>query len=170
MIIDHDFGSDRVHGQRLAERAGLAYQHAAAPAQGAINRLDDAGRHLASGAGPVLPAGQYLGGGLPLVSKEPSNGVGNAPAVLTRVGNKGASNRRPSVQPTMRRRARSMTSHNHTLRFLWPTKLRNSSHSSASHRLRWAFAERRGSGGGEGSGEGGVVFFCAWQSACGLRP
>ena len=51
----------------------------------------------------------------------------------------------------MRRRARSITSHSQTLRFLRPTKDHNSSSSSTSHRLRWALAERRGSRGGEGS-------------------
>ena len=45
----------------------------------------------------------------------------------------------------MRRRARSMTSPSHSLRFLCPTKRHSASRSSTSHRLRWALAERRGS-------------------------
>ena len=61
-----------MHGQRLAERTGLAHEHAAALAQGTIDGLDDAGLSLAFGAGPVLPARQDLRVGLPLVGKEPA--------------------------------------------------------------------------------------------------
>jgi len=72
IIINHDFNSGCVHGQRLAEGAGLAHEHAAALAQGAINGLDDAGLARALGAGSVLPAGQDLGVGFPLVGEEPA--------------------------------------------------------------------------------------------------
>lgn len=67
----------------------------------------------------------------------------------------------------MRQRARSTTSQSRTLRLRQPTKLYKSSSSSASQRLRWAFAERLGGRGGEG----GVAFFlAAWQSSSTLRP
>ena len=71
-MINHVFNSGRVHGPQLAERAGLAHEHAAALAEGTINGLDDAGLPRAFGAGPVLPARQDLGVGFPLVGEEPT--------------------------------------------------------------------------------------------------
>ena len=48
----------------------------------------------------------------------------------------------------MRRLARSMANHSHTLRFLQATKVHISSSSRASHSRRWAFfGRRRGRGG-----------------------
>ena len=59
----------------LLGRAGLAHQHAAGLAYGIINSLDGTGPLLAFGTGPVLPAGQHLGVGFPLVGKEPTVAV-----------------------------------------------------------------------------------------------
>ena len=43
MLVDANFNSRRVYGQRFAERAGFANQHAAALAQGAIQGFNVAG-------------------------------------------------------------------------------------------------------------------------------
>ena len=64
-----------MHGQGFAEGAGLAHEHAAALAQGAIDGFDDVGLALALGTGPVLPARQHLGVGFPLVGKIPAVAV-----------------------------------------------------------------------------------------------
>ena len=64
-----------MHGQGFAEGAGLAHEHAAALAQGAVDGFDDVGLALALGTGPVLPARQHLGVGLPLVGKIPAVAV-----------------------------------------------------------------------------------------------
>ena len=60
-----------MHDQRFAKGAGLADQYAAALAQRTINGLDDTGLAFAFGAGPVLPAGQHLCIGFPLIGKIP---------------------------------------------------------------------------------------------------
>ena len=72
VVINHNFYSGGMHGQRLAKRTRLAHQHAAALAQGAVDGLDDAGLPRAFGAGPVLPPRQHLGVGFPLVGEEPT--------------------------------------------------------------------------------------------------
>ena len=60
VVVDDNFNSGLVHRQVFAEGAGFAHEHAAALAQHAINRFDDAGLPFAFGAGPVLPARQDL--------------------------------------------------------------------------------------------------------------
>ena len=64
-----------MHGQRFTERTGLAHEHAAALAQGAVECFDNVGLALALGTGPVLPAGQHFGVGFPLVGKIPAVAV-----------------------------------------------------------------------------------------------
>jgi hypothetical protein len=75
IVIDNYVDLGRVHGQRFAERTGLAYQHAATLAQGAVGGLDDVGLPFALGTGPVLPAGQHFGVGFPLVGEVPAVAV-----------------------------------------------------------------------------------------------
>ena len=61
-----------MHGQGFAEGAGLSNEHATALAQGAIDGFDDAGLAFTLGTGSVLPAGQDLGVGFPLVCEIPA--------------------------------------------------------------------------------------------------
>ena len=72
MVVDNDFNSGGMHFQAFTERTTFAHEYAAALAQGAINRLHDAGLAFAFGARPVLVAGQDLGVGFPLVGKVPA--------------------------------------------------------------------------------------------------
>ena len=58
-----------MHSQRFAKEAELAHQYAAALAQGTLDRLGDISLAFAFEAGPVLPAGQHLDIGLPLIGK-----------------------------------------------------------------------------------------------------
>ena len=139
-----------MHRQRLAKGAGFAHRHAAALAQGAVDGFDTIGLVFAFPAGPVLPTGQHLGVGFPPVGKyEQGRRRGNdCPCWRS-----GAAPRLPSVQPTLRRRARSTTGHRQALRFLWPTKLRRSSSSRISHSRCCSFFGR------SRCGEAAAAFF-----------
>ena len=81
MIINYDFNSGRVHGQRFAEGAGLAHEYAASLAEGTIDGLDYGGLPAPFGSGPVLPPRQDRGVGLPLIGEEPT-----MPVVMGRQG------------------------------------------------------------------------------------
>ncbi len=72
MVVDNDFNSGGMHFQAFTERTTFAHEYAAALAQGAINRLHDAGLAFAFGAGSVLVAGQHLGVGFPFGRKVPA--------------------------------------------------------------------------------------------------
>ena len=61
-----------MHGQRFTEGTGFSHEYAAALSQRAVDGLDDVGLALALGTGPVLPARQDLGVGLPFVGKVPA--------------------------------------------------------------------------------------------------
>ena len=67
----------------------------------------------------------------------------------------------------MRRWARSMTSHNQTLRLFWPTKLHNSSSSRISHSRRYSFFDRSR---GRGDEAAAAFFLAAWQSSSAPHP
>ena len=71
----------------------------------------------------------------------------------------GAPDRRPSVRPTMRCRARSTTGQSHTLRALRPTKAPVSSGAKTSHALRCALAGRNGGR----TGGGAAAFLATWH-------
>ena len=64
-----------MHGQRFTEGTGFSHEYAAALSQRAVDGLDDVGLALALGTGPVLPAGQHLGVGLPFVGEVPAVAV-----------------------------------------------------------------------------------------------